>query len=310
MIEGVDYSRTPHALSPSVAALKAAGKHFVGRYAVYDKSPNGRGITAAEYQRMVMGGIDVFLYWQTTTNWMLDGFAAGVAGAQNAQANIIGAGMPPGMPVYFACDFDATPAQQAAIEDCLAGAASVLGFDRVGLYAGYWPLQRAMQNKACRWFCQTSAWSGGMILEGIHLYQYDYNQYVDGTNCDWVRAYQENYGQASRFVDPVIPEEVAPQPSPIWWEPGDDWGPQARTHDGAIAWAFLGEVRAKRDVPLRKDASPLAEVVHRLKTGDAVRIVGTYKAKNKTVWAMLEYAPGKVGRAVLSAFNPYRWPTV
>lgn len=101
-----------------------------------------------------------------------------------------------------------------------------------------------------------------------------------------------------------------PEPSPIWWEPGDQWGPQKRAHDGALAWAFLGEVTAKRNVPIRKDAHANAPVVHRLKAGDRVQIVGTHKAANKTVWAFIEYAPGKVGRSLLSAFEPYRWPTV
>lgn len=155
---------------------------------------------------------------------------------------------------------------------------------------------------------------GLLRAEGIIETVYQHNHWTgkdcprllrQGNTVSWAEAQEKIAAFARKYETPP-----APQPSPIWWEPGEDWGPQTRTNDGAIAWAFLGEVRAKRDVPLRKDASPLAEVVHRLKTGDAVRIVGTYKAKNKTVWAMLEYAPGKIGRAVLSAFNPYRWPTV
>lgn len=302
-IEGVDYSRTPHALSPSVSELKAAGKHFVGRYAVNDKSPNGRGITAAEYKRWTDAGIDVFLYWQTTTNWMLGGWEAGVAGAVNAQANIVGAGMPEDTPVYFACDFDASPDQQGVIEACLAGAASVLGFDRVGLYAGYHPLKRAMANRACRWFCQTSAWSGGMILSGIHLYQYAYNQYIDGTNCDWVRAYQEHFGQAGW---PLEPEK--PKPSAIWWEAGQT-GVAVREDDGAEALIFLGEVKALRKTPLRKDAHPRSEIIGWIEKDETARIAGTYHGGE--LWAFVETAPGsnEWGRARRSAFAP-RWPVL
>lgn len=219
MIEGVDYSATANADWSGLAqSLKAAGKHFVGRYAVNDKSPGGRGITAAEYQAMTAAGIGVFLYWQTTTNWMLGGFEAGAAGARNAQANIIAAGMPADTPVYFACDFDATPGQQAAIDDCLRGAASVLGFPRVGLYAGYYPLTRAKENGSARWFCQTSAWSAGLVMGGAHLYQYAYNQYVYGTSCDWVRAYADNYGQALPPSPlPTVPDEVT-LPEGIDWD--------------------------------------------------------------------------------------------
>jgi len=211
-LEGVDYSSTAHSNWTQLAnALKAEDKHFAGRYAVGDKSPNGRGITAAEYRAFTDAGVEVFLYWQTTTNWMLGGWDAGAAGARNAQANLVAAGMPEDMPVYFACDFDATEGQQAVIDECLRGAASVMGAERVGLYAGYHVLLRAKQNGSAKWFCQTSAWSGGMLMDGVHLYQYAYNQYVDGTNCDWVRAYQENYGQASKFVDgPVIVDPPKP----------------------------------------------------------------------------------------------------
>lgn len=208
-ILGVDYSATASADWDGLAAvLKNSGRQFVGRYAVNDKSPGGRGIAAAEYQAMTAAGIDVFLYWESSEGWMTGGFAAGVVAAVNAQNNITSAGMPHGTPVYFACDFDAAPEDQAAIDDCLRGCASVLGFERVGLYAGYHVLKRSMQNGTARWFCQTSAWSGGMVLGGIHLYQYAYNQYFAGTNCDLVRAYQEDFGQARKHTD-------APPPPPI-----------------------------------------------------------------------------------------------
>lgn len=218
-LEGVDYSSTANADWAGLArSLKAAGKHFVGRYAVNDKSPNGRGITAAEYQAMTGAGIGVFLYWESSEGWMTAGFDAGVYAAQNAQQNIVGAGMPVDTPVYFACDFDAAESDQPSIDDCLRGATSVLGFPRVGLYAGYYPLLRAKQNGTARWFCQTSAWSGGQLMAGVHLYQYDYNQYVYGTNCDWVRAYADNYGQAHPPMPlPEVPKEVT-LPEGIDWD--------------------------------------------------------------------------------------------
>lgn len=308
-IEGVDYSATAHGDWQRLArALTASGKLFAGRYAVNDKSPGGRGITAAEYQALRAAGVEVFVYWQTTTSWMLGGFDAGVQGARNARANLLAAGMPATMPVYFACDFDAAPGHQAVIDDCLRGAASVLGAKRVGLYGGYHVLKRAMANQSAAWFCQTSAWSGGMILDGIHLYQYAYNQYIDGTNCDSVRAYRPNYGQASRFAQP-IPAPL-PEPEPIWWE-ADDVGPQ-RSNAGAVVYALRGEVTARRNVPLyTRVGSGL--VAHRLKQGERAIIRGTYvqpiDGKRPVRWAFVEWAPGKIGRARLSAFGP-GYPTL
>ena len=218
--EGVDYSATAWSGSPSVAVLRAEGKLFVGLYAVNDKSPAGRGITAEEYARMVAGGIDVFLYWQTTTNWMLDGWPAGVAGAQNAQANMLAAGMPPATPVYFAVDFDAQPHDMAAIDDCLQGAASVLGAERVGVYGGWAVMDHCSNAGTAKWFCQTLAWMYGRGWHPVaHLHQYDFNAWIDGTNCDLVRATTENYGQASLAGDHEE-EEVNPYAEsvlPDWW---------------------------------------------------------------------------------------------
>ena len=220
--EGVDYSATAHSNSPGIEVFNATGKHFAGRYAVNDKSPAGRGITAAEYQRLAAAGIDVFLYWQTTTNWMLGGWAAGVAGAQNAQANIVAAGIPPETPVYFAVDFDAQPHEMAAIDDCLRGAASVMGAGRVGVYGGWAVMDHCSNAGTATWFCQTLAWMYGRGWHPVaHLHQYGFNAWIDGTNCDLVRATVENYGQASLAGDqpPVEPENpYAESVLPDWWE--------------------------------------------------------------------------------------------
>jgi hypothetical protein len=136
------------------------------------------------------------------------------------------------MPVYFACDFDATPGQQAAIDDCLRGCASVLGIERTGIYGGYWIVSRCAANGTAKWFAQTSAWSGGQWFAGNHLEQYDYNVYINNTNVDAVRAMQANYGQASAFVAPVPAPKPTPAPKPkppaIKYPSGLDAGVAAR----------------------------------------------------------------------------------
>lgn len=306
--EGVDFSSTPRENAPSIPSLHAAGKEFVGRYAVNDKSPNGRGIDAAEYQRYVSGGIDVFVYWESSEGWMLGGFEAGATAARNAQRNIEEAGMPASMPIYFACDFDAAENQQPAIDGTLRGCASVVGDKRVGLYAGYFPLQRSKQNGTAQWFCQTLAWSGGRLMEGVHLYQYDtQGNFIDGTDCDLVRAYQDNYGQASKFTGSPPIDPTKPTASPIWWEPGDI-GPQKRPRDGAVAMAMVGQVTAKRDCKLRTDASAKAKVVGKMKQGDTATIVGTYLAPQKWIFVSV---PGIDGYPRVPATHFFEnWPTI
>lgn len=217
MIEGIDFSATPWSGSPTVASLQAKGLKFVGRYAVGDKSPSGRGITAEEYRRWVEAGIDVFLYWQTTTNWMLGGFDAGVAGARNAQLNIRGAGMPEDTPVYFAVDFDAALWQMPAIHECLRGAASVLGWDRIGVYGGWLVIEECSKAGTAKWFCQTLAWMYGRGWHPkAHIHQYGFNVYIDGTNVDLCRATSENFGQATPPAEPPPAKTY----EPIWYPEG------------------------------------------------------------------------------------------
>lgn len=299
MIEGVDFSATANNdWGALAAALKANGKRFAGRYAVNDKSPNGRGITAEEYQALTSAGVDVFLYWQTTTNWMLDGYAAGAQGAVNAQNNITAEGMPATMPVYFACDFDAIPAQQAVIDDCLRGAASVLGIERVGLYAGYWPLTRAMANKSATWFCQTTAWSGGQIASGVHLYQYDYNQYIAGTNCDWVRAYKDNYGQASKFIAPPGPVYATPE-VPEWFAASVQQAHPSDANVDGVRWFVL-----RRNFEALKNANryawPDTRALHsgpKILTRDKIVCERTFK--------MLDPATGKMRQWIVEPDGSY-----
>lgn len=221
MSQGVDYSSTPWSGSPSASALHLAAKEFVGRYAVNDKSPGGRGITAAEYARMVEAGIDVFLYWEGQNSWMLGGYDAGLFAANNAQMNLEAAGMPSDTPIYFAHDIEPEERHFDEINDCLAGAAHVVGLDRVGIYGGWLIIDHCSRVRTAKWFCQTAAWSGdghgGIAWHPMaHLLQYGFNSYIDGTNCDLVEATTSNYGQAT-------PPDVPPPPkpyAPIWLPKG------------------------------------------------------------------------------------------
>lgn len=227
-IAGVDYSSTANANWAGFAqALKANGKAFVGRYLVRDKSPGGRGITRAEYEAMRAAGIDVFFYWESSAGWMRGGSAAGIAAAYDALAVLREIGAPEDTPVYFAADEDFAESEQGAVDNCLRGAATVLGAEQVGIYGGYFVIRRCLQNGTARWFCQTLAWSGGLLLPQAHLYQWGFNAYIFGTNCDLVTAYTENYGQASMFdgsrpkpegAPPAPPKPAFPAPEvPDWF---------------------------------------------------------------------------------------------
>lgn len=100
--------------------------------------------------------------------------------------------------------------------------------------------------------------------------------------------------------------KATPEPFPITWIPGAV-GPQ--TIGDAKALALLGQVTAKRNVPLRQGADSKSPVVHSLKQGEKARIVGTFRNKTGRRWSFIEYQDGKIGRALMSAFDP-QFPTL
>lgn len=257
MTEGVDYAFG--APIPG-AALAAAGKSFAGRYAVSDHAPPGRGITGAEYRELTAAGIEVFVYWEGSESWMLGGYAAGAAAARNARANLLAAEMPATMPVYFAHDIEPQRPHLAAIDACLNGAASVIGWERVGVYGGWGLIDYLAGGGAVEWLCQTVAWQWDFDgnRQGVHpratLHQYDtLANTIAGVDVDLVRALRDTYGQASRFVaQPAPPEPPAPRYAPArlpdWWARSiESASPSDANVDGVLWRVARRKVTATHD---------------------------------------------------------------
>jgi hypothetical protein len=175
---------------PTNKQLKDNGCQFVCRYLSYDTT--GKNLTKSEYQNLLKQNVSVVLNWEYATNAALNGKAQGVkdAKAAEAQRKAIGA---PAAPIYFSCDWDATPAQQAAINAYLDGCASVVGRDRVGVYGSYYVVKRSMEAGKAKWGWQTYAWSGGQIYSKAHIYQYQNG--VMGGQADRNKSLQDNFGQ-------------------------------------------------------------------------------------------------------------------
>lgn len=206
-VEGVDYSWA----RPGGATLKAAGKKFAVRY-LYPDGQGGKGLDPSELADLQANGIEVPVVYESYAERANEGFGAGKDDAAKAQAELVRLGLPAGMPIYFAVDWDATPGQQVNINDYLKGAAEVIGADRVGVYGGYWICKRCKENGTARWLWQTYAWSGGNVLDGIHLYQYLNGQNLGGA-VDLNKALQDNYGQPSRFGGVQPPQPTPEQPA-------------------------------------------------------------------------------------------------
>lgn len=186
MIKGIDYSFA----RPAPADIKKAGYSFVCRYLA---SSTGKRIMKAEADALRAAKLDIVLVFEDEANQALRGFHQGVPDATMAKAQADLLGYPADRPIYFAVDFDANPTQQAAIDDYLKGAASVLGAGRVGVYGGFYVVDRCYKNKTAQWFWQTLAWSGGKIHPVAHIYQNGQSAFNGGADVN--EAKQADYGQ-------------------------------------------------------------------------------------------------------------------
>jgi hypothetical protein len=200
-LEGVDFSWG----RPGAGALVDAGKRFVVRY-VPLAGDTGKGLTAAELVAYRAAGLAVVLNFESSASRMRapDVASARARGRIDALTSSAAANrleLPPATVVYFSADWDATEADQALIDGYLEGAAAVLGLERVGLYAGFYPIRRAQANRSASWFWQTYAWSGGRVAAGIHLYQYRNGQRINGASVDFDRAMTPDYGQWEAPLD-------------------------------------------------------------------------------------------------------------
>ena len=210
MRTGIDYAWAQDG-QPSDAALHAAGVTFVCRYLSSDAS---KRIGAAEASRHLAAGRDIVLVYEDASQAMLRGAAGGAANAQAAAAQASVAGLT-GAPVYFAADWDTTPAQQAAINAYLDGAASVIGKARTGIYGGYWPVSRARAAGKAAYCWGTPAWSGsnwGSCGWKPHLMQGSTTT-IGGVSCDWDTANAADFGQfkppAPASAGPAFPYPAA-----------------------------------------------------------------------------------------------------
>lgn len=202
---GVDYAGG----RISAAALKAAGVSFVCRYLTDGGSAlPGKLLLPDEFVDLTSNGIDVVFNWETTATFMLNGWNQGVQDATRALRYIRAL---PGVPegfwpiVYFSCDFDEAPHQDAVVQSYLEGAASVLnGMDHVGIYGAYWVSTRMQKACGVKYIWQTEAWSGGNVTSAVNIMQRNGAgfKYISGVQCDINEAHTEDFGQYKAVVLP------------------------------------------------------------------------------------------------------------
>ncbi|MEQ6898706.1 glycoside hydrolase domain-containing protein [Microbacterium sp. KR10-403] len=211
-IEGVDFSWG----RPSPQALVKAGKRFVCRYI---GNFGGKSCTRAELDTYTRAGLAVVLNYEASGTELKGGRDAGVNLGKVAQAAASALGYPDAV-IYFSADWDASEVDQAKIHATLDGIATVIPRARIGLYGGYYVIERAAKAGKASFFWQTYAWSGGHVSSHAHLYQWWNSQSIDGAAVDYTRALKSAYGQVG----------AASAPASTGYQPGDI------TVDRSVKW--------------------------------------------------------------------------
>ncbi|MEV4755405.1 DUF1906 domain-containing protein, partial [Micromonospora sp. NPDC049559] len=193
---GLDYSWS----RPSISAIKAGGYSFVCRYLSHTPDKN---LTPSEAKSLINAGIDIVSNWEAGASAALQGYAKGVADAEDAKAQAEDCGMPAGRPIYFSVDFDATAEQQTAINSYFDGIASVIGRGRTGAYGGYYVIKRLFDAGKITFGWQTYAWSGGQWDSRAQLRQIQNGITVGGADCDLDEAVATDFGQWSTGAVPL-----------------------------------------------------------------------------------------------------------
>lgn len=199
----------------SGASLKANGVTAVCRY-LYGAGTGlqYKQLVKSEADDLIANGIEIVSNFESSADRMLGGAAAGKADVQSALAVHHECGGPDPARIYFSADWDAAPEQQGPINDYLKACADVLGVDNTGIYAGFWPLSRALDAGVCKLAWQTEAWSGGNIDSRINLLQRNGvgYKYIDGVPTDVNEAHTDDFGAWGQAVAPVTPPPVVVVP--------------------------------------------------------------------------------------------------
>lgn len=154
-----------------------------------------RELGVVEARDLHAAGIDVVLIYERNASRALGGHGQGVADAQEARVQADRLGAPATTAVYFAVDFDETPAQAPTVADYFRGIRTVLPPGRIGAYGGYWTVMRLFDLGLITFGWQTYAWSGGHFEQRCRLYQYLNNQRLGGINVDYNHAFAADFGQ-------------------------------------------------------------------------------------------------------------------
>ena len=185
--------------------LRAAGAAGAIRY-VSDRRPGGewmlgKPIQLAEARDLYQNGLKIVSNYQfgkqDTADW-LGGQDAGIRHAQRGWQIHTAAGGPIAAPIYVSIDDDPSPDQyKQQVAPYLRAWESVLGHQRVGVYANSKTIDWALQDGLGSYFWQHN-WGSpqGYVHPAAHLHQYEIDQRsVAGVGVDLNSILQSQFGQ-------------------------------------------------------------------------------------------------------------------
>lgn len=189
----------------SAADLKASGAMGAIRY-VSDRRPGGdwmlgKPIQLPEARDLYQAGLKIVSNYQfgkqDTADW-LGGAAAGITHAKRGWQLHTAAGGPIGAPIYVSIDDDPSYDQyKQLVAPYLKSWESVIGHQRVGVYANSKTIDWALQDGVGSWFWQHN-WGSpkGYTHPAAHLHQVEIDKRkVAGVGVDLNYIIQPRFGQ-------------------------------------------------------------------------------------------------------------------
>lgn len=187
------------------ADIRAAGALGAIRY-VSDRRPGaewmlGKPIQLSEARDLYQAGLKIVSNYQfgkqATADW-LGGQPAGIAHAKRGWELHTAAGGPTGAPIYVSIDDNPTAEQyRQQVAPYLHGWESVIGHQRVGIYANSKTIEWALQDGLASWFWQHN-WGSprGYVHPAAHLHQFEIDaRSVAGVGVDLNNILKPQFGQ-------------------------------------------------------------------------------------------------------------------
>ncbi len=192
---GVDYSMTKVDWPVFFRQLKASGRDFIGRYLPW-KGAAWRQVTKAELEAATAAGVDYFFWFEDSDNHFSarNGFAQGVADAQEALRALERLGVPTTTPVYYTVDYPASDGSE--IDAYFRGIVSVVPVSQVGAYGNYVTIDWLHQNGLATYFCQSNAWPQPEGWHPVAQMRQDVTSlWIGGVHCDRLTVTAPDFGQ-------------------------------------------------------------------------------------------------------------------